>query len=248
MKEELILPDNMNYRDPVSYMAARWFDEPFQADILSRALAERFHITTVDEDRLMHADFWYEEIDGIRTYVDAKLCTRNFKWTSAETQKTCYTDAVTIGERAVTSSAQCFSFVWRGSVWVVRHEDLTSIQPFYSRLSKGYNGHTQTLYHYSVDSLRSLMNTKEYKIDTYIFNIYDEFYACYERARNIVMDVPWPKTASEKVYVDNIRKRTMTQFRDELVPIVKKYNIEMQEVPDTSTAFSFELSNIMSGI
>ena len=64
----------------------------------------------------------------------------------------------------------------------------------------------------------------------------------------LVMDVPWPKTASEKVYVDNIRKRTMTQFRDELVPIVKKYNIEMQEVPDTSTAFSFELSNIMSGI
>ena len=62
MKEELILPDNMNYRDPVSYMAARWFDEPFQADILSRALAERFHITTVDEDRLMHADFWYEEM------------------------------------------------------------------------------------------------------------------------------------------------------------------------------------------
>lgn len=248
MKEELKLPDNMNYRDPVSYMAARWFDEPFQADILSLALTERFHITTVFEDRVMHADFWYEESNGTRTYVDAKLCTRNFRWTSPNTQKTCYTDAVTIGERAVTSSAQCFSFVWRGSVWVVRHDDLKTVQPFCSRLSKGYNGHAQTLYHYAVDVLLSLSNTREYPIDTYIFNIYDEFYACYERARNIVMDIPWSKTVSEKVYTDNIRKRTMRQFRDELVPIVRKYNLETQQAPDTPTAFSSELNSILSGI
>ena len=71
--EDLILPDNLNYRDPVSYMAARWFDEPFQADVLSKALGEKFHITSVDEDRYVHADFWFDKLE-----VSACSSTRNY--------------------------------------------------------------------------------------------------------------------------------------------------------------------------
>ena len=224
IQENLSYPDNLNYRDPVSYMAARWFDEPFQADILSNALSKKLHITTVDEDRYIHADFYYMNQDGSRTLLDAKLCTRNFKLINSETKTVSYTDAITIGERAYSSSAQLISFVWRSALMTVSHEELRTLQPISTRVSKGFNGHSQTLYHYSVDSLLNLPGTRKYDLRRDVYNIYDDFYSMYERAHNIILDIPFPKTESERVYANSIRLRTLNAFREELIPLIIRYN------------------------
>ena len=252
IQENLTYPDNLNYRDPVSYMAARWFDEPFQADILSSVLSKDLHITTIDEDRYIHADFYYNNPDSSRTLIDAKICTRNFKVVDPNTKTVSYTDAIAIGEQAFSSSAQLISFVWRSALMTVSHDELRTLTPVSTRISKGFNGHSQTLYHYSVDSLLRLPDTIKYPLKKDVYNIYDEFYSIYERAHNIIFDIPFPKTESEKVYVNSIRLRTLNNFREELIPLVKRYNslsshseqTEAQPVND----FAMNLKNILAGI
>jgi hypothetical protein len=190
--------------------------------------------------------------DGSRTLLDAKLCTRNFKVVDPNTKTVSYTDAITIGERAYSSSAQLISFVWRSALMTVSHDELKSLQPISTRVSKGFNGHSQTLYHYSVDSLLNLPNTNKHELKKDVYNIYDEFYSIYERAHNMIFDIPYPKTESEKVYVNSIRLRTLNSFREELIPLIRKYNaLKSQPIESAQISvndFAADLKNILAGL
>ena len=256
MDVNLSLPQELKSRDPLALYMAKWFDEPFQADALTIGTGFHHLMTTVSQDRHQHADIFYEDPFTCQIiFIDAKMVTKGFSWIDVETKKKRYVDSLTIGEYAFKSYTPYFSFIWRDRVYLISRIAFAGIQPVYSHLSNGQNGHKQMLYHYDVRNLinHSYPDVKSFKILEEYFKLYTEAYAAYERARAMVYDLGYPKTQSERLFYDSVRMRTLTTFRDELIPIINKYNSISSDsgtTVDTSSVndFNEDLENILSAI
>ena len=255
MDVNLSLPQSLKSRDPLALYMAKWFDEPFQADALTIGTGIHHLLTTVSQDRHQHADIYYEEpFSSQIIFIDAKMVTKGFSWIDAETKKKRYVDSLTIGEYAFKSETPYFSFIWRDRVYLISRNAFVNIQPVYSHLSNGQNGHKQMLYHYDVRNLieHSNPDVQSFEIPEEYFKLYIEAYAVYERVRAMVYDLGYPKTQSERLFYDSVRMRTLTSFRDELIPIINKYNslsttqtnVEISQTND----FNKDLENILSAI
>ena len=251
LNEELIIPeDNLNSRDPVALYMAKWFDEPFQADMLTRFTSITHCLTTQKQDRDHHADIYFtDQSTNTQKFIDAKSVTRNFEYVEQTIGRTSYTDAVAIGQYALSSKVNYFSFVWRSGLYVVLHSSLHTVTPVRVKVSYGQNYHRQVLSHYSVQSLIAIPETKHYVIPEPYMKVYDDAYACYERSRNMMFDMG---RLDQTEYRTLINHRTLVNFARELRPIIVRYNnidsvsqhVEMTPCDD----FMQNLTNILSGI
>ena len=248
INENLSVPTELESRDPIALYMAKWFDEPFQADILSWLTHTTHYMTTQQQDRNVHADLYYIE-NNQQHFIDAKVVTRNFEYIDASTNKTTYIDAIAIGQYALSSKVNYFSFVWRSNLYVVPHASLQTITPARVKVSNGQNGHKQILYHYNVQTFASHSDTKTYQISKDFMSVYDEAYSCYERARAMVYDMSVPMNSQHS---HTLRQRTLNTFAEELKPIIARYNkissapvfVELPPVND----YQKYLSNILSSI
>ena len=242
INETLQLPTEIESRDPISLYMAKWFDEPFQADMLSQKTHTTYYLTTEQQDINNHADIYYIE-NNQQYFIDAKVVTRNFEFIDATTNKTTFIDAIAIGQYALSSKVDFFSFVWRSNIYVLSHASLKTITPVRVKVSNGQNGHKQVLYHYNAKTLASHPDTKTYSILTDFMSIYDEAYSCYERARAMVYDI-----SSQHSYT--LRQRTLSTFAEELKLIITRYNKLISKpvyLPPVND-YQKDLSNILSSI
>ena len=248
INENLQIPTELESRDPIALYMAKWFDEPFQADMLSRHTHKEHYMTTQQQDQNVHADLSYIE-NNQQFFIDAKVVTRNFEFIDESTNKTTYIDAIAIGQYALSSKVDFFSFVWRYNLYVVPHASLQTITPSRVKVSDGQNRHKQILYHYNVQTLASHPSTKAYQISKDFMSVYDEAYSCYERARAMVYDMSVPMNSQHS---HTLRQRTLNTFAEELKPIIARYNkissapvfVELPPVND----YQKNLSNILSSI
>ena len=255
MKEDLRIPNRLTSRDPLALYMAKWFDEPFQADVINMMTRYRCVQTSEEIDRHCHADFCINSKDsGEDVYVDAKMITKNFSWTDANTMKTHYINSLTVAEYALNSNTSYFSFIWRGCLYLVSHQMLKEVSPELIRASNGQNNHRQVLYHYDVSRvISSLFGLDCYLLNDSLSTVYDDAYSAYERARAMVYELHYPKTQSERIYYDSIRMRTLETFRNELLPIIKNYNslmnkMNMCQLDIKGNSFDDELKDILCSI
>jgi hypothetical protein len=229
---------------------AKWFDEPFQADMLTRFTSVAHSLTTQKQDRDYHADICYIDLStNIQTFIDAKSVTRNFEYIDQSIGRTSYIDAIAIGQYALSSNVSYFSFVWRSGLYVVQHSSLHTVTPIRVKVSYGQNNHRQVLSHYSVQSLISIPETKHYIIPEPYMKVYDDAYACYERSRNMMFDMGRPEQTE---FRSSVNYRTLVNFARELKPIIVRYNNidstpKYIELPHCDE-FKQNLTNILSGI
>ena len=251
INENLIIPeDNINSRDPVALYMAKWFDEPFQADMLTRLTSVAHSLTTQKQDRDYHADICYTDPStNMQTFIDAKSVTRNFKYIDQSIGRTSYIDAIAIGQYALSSNVNYFSFIWRSGLYVVQHLSLHTVTPIRVKVSYGQNNHRQVLSHYSVQSLIAIPDTKHYVIPEPYMKVYDDAYACYERSRNMMFDI---ERTVQTEFRSSVNYRTLVNFARELKPIIVRYNnidnvfgyVEMTPCDE----FKQNLTNILSEI
>ena len=251
INDNLVIPeDNLNSRDPIALYMAKWFDEPFQADMLTRFTSVNHSLTTQTQDRDNHADICYkEQTTNMQMFIDAKSVTRNFEYIEQSLGRTSYIDAIAIGQYALSSKVNYFSFVWRSGLYIVNHSSLYDVQPVRVKVSYGQNNHRQVLSHYSVQSLIAIPDTKHYVIPDLYMNVYDDAYACYERSRNMMFDMG---RSEQTEFRSSVNYRTLVNFARELKPIIVRYNnidsvseyVEMTPCDE----FKQNLTNILSGI
>ena len=226
ISENLTIRDSsLNYRDCVSYYFARWFDEPFTVDVLNNYSGRSVHFELApDELDRQHIDYLFTGLDNRVHYVDSKTHIRNFHYLD-ESLKEHYFDVITVGENAWTSQTEFFSFVHKTRIYLCYHAETHHYaQPVKISSSKGQNNHKQNLYHFSIESLKSLPHTTSFEIPKELARLYADAYDIFERNRNFVYDILPGKTESQKQYAVQQRLRTLNTMKDELLSVIKNYN------------------------
>lgn len=215
----------LNYRDPVSYYMARWFDEQFTVDVLNKTgfCGLGFTLASDDLDR-HHIDYYFTGYDNKIHYVDSKIHVRGFNHPDFKTGRPVYIDAITVGEPAWNSDTEFFSFVYRGKIYFCCHRDALSIQPSFVRESIGQNGHKQNLFHFNVNDFINIKSTRAADIPPVLFSCYEDAYEIFARTRRYVYEFNYARSESEKAFNNKQRYAAIERMRDAFIPIIQKFN------------------------
>lgn len=230
-----------SYRDPIGYLYAKWFDEPFIVDMLNEMKFKNFNFTLAgDEDDRKHIDIYAS--NGSETItIDCKIMTHNFEYDNGNVNKLLnksYADVVTIGEYALMSdNTEYILFVRANKIYMCKLQEIrTKVKPLVIReKSKAIGGSAQTLFNYRVDDLINLFSTLVVNIPDGKSEMYRQAYNKYEYSREKIRSIHFDKVLSNDKK-NEAKIATLNDFKYEIEKIIDKYNkvyVEIPKIEDT---------------
>lgn len=228
------------YRDPIGYCYAKWFDEPFVADILNSISFKNFKFILADdnEDR-NHIDIY--ATNGVETLtIDCKIMTHNFSYNNGNENKNLnlsYDDILTIGEHVIRSSTDYILFVRRNEICICKLSDIRDkVKPLQIREnSKNMGGTSQTLINFRVSDLQNLFSTQIIKIPQDKADLYFDAYREYEKLRMRLRDVMLNRVLDNDKK-NQIKLELLNELKNVLTGYILKYNniyVEIPKIDDT---------------
>lgn len=230
------IDSRLNFRDPVSFYFAKWFDEQFTVDILN-CTGIKAQLADAIQDK-HHIDYTFI-IDGIVHTADSKLHMHNFRFDSNTSVKKCE-DIISIGNYALyNSTVEYYSFIWNSSLYIIQRMKFASVTPIKVRNnSRGQNGSYQSLYQYNI---RDLIN-----IADYVFKISDSKYKCYDDAYKIYCKYRYINEGFREGCVSKDSSVCLSEYhaledmRSELLEVIKRYNEIYNELPRIDTVSTLD--------
>lgn len=237
----LTFDDNrLDFRDPISYYFAKWFDEQFAVDILNSTNIKAD--LSSDEDDKNHIDYKFV-LNGNTYTADSKIHIHNYEYTDANNVKR-WTDVITVGNYALyASDCDYYSFVWRSKLYFVSRNKMLNMEPLRTiENSVGQNGSVQNLMQFSVFLLSENCDMW-YEIPEEKYNIYQKAYHTFSYCRNAVYDMP-PELRKNPELCQNQKIRYIRYMKQELETIISDYNKIYNEIPTVN--IENNLSDIMN--
>ena len=232
--------ERMNFRDPISYYFAKWFDEQFTVDILN-SLNIYAELTSDEEDK-NHIDYKFV-LNGNTYSADSKIHVHNFEYTDLNNTKR-WTDVISIGNYALyDSDCDYYSFVWRSKLYFISRNKVLNMKPLQTiENSIGQNGSIQNLIQFSVFDLSENCDMC-YDISEEKFDSYLKAYHIFSYCRNPVYDMP-PEYRKNQELCKQQKILYIKYMKQELETIISEYNKIYNEIPKVN--IENNLSDIMN--